>query len=121
MKHKNILCSIDYPVQVIQTLDSTTHRTNHHPADKYYGKQLRYPLGRNLSGGYSTSHLLKNWGPLYKHKTVTGRILLTFNQHQPLENCNYQAENQTSSQHLLKCTDKKLFPRTKVLFVETEG
>ena len=51
MKHKNILRSIDYPVQVIQTLDSTTHRTNHYPADKYYGKQLRYPLGRNLSGG----------------------------------------------------------------------
>ena len=57
---------------------------------------------------------------MYKHKTVTDRVLLTFNQHQPLENCNYQAENQTSSYHLLKRTDKRLF-RTKVLLVETEG
>ena len=51
MEHNAILRYIDYPVHLVQTLDSTTHRTNHYPADKYYGKQLRYPLGRNLSGG----------------------------------------------------------------------
>ena len=37
--------------QVVQTLDSGIHRINHCLAEKYYGKQLRYPLDRNLSGG----------------------------------------------------------------------
>ena len=37
---------------VVQTLDSAIHRINHHPADKYYGNQLRYPLDSDLSGGY---------------------------------------------------------------------
>ena len=37
---------------VVQTLDSTIHRINHYPADKYYGNQLRYPLDGDLSGGY---------------------------------------------------------------------
>ena len=36
---------------VVQTLDSTVHRINHYPADKYYGNQLRYPLDSDLSGG----------------------------------------------------------------------
>ena len=36
---------------VVQTLDSTIHRINHYPADKYYGNQLRYPLDSDLSGG----------------------------------------------------------------------
>jgi len=27
------------------------HRIKHYPADKYLGKQLRYPLDRFLSGG----------------------------------------------------------------------
>ena len=38
--------------RVGQTLDSTIHRTNHYPADKYQGNQLRYPLDRDLSSGY---------------------------------------------------------------------
>ena len=36
---------------VVQTLDSSIHRINHYPADKYYGNQLRYPLDSDLSGG----------------------------------------------------------------------
>ena len=36
---------------VVQTLDSTIHRINHYPADKYYWNQLRYPLDSNLSSG----------------------------------------------------------------------
>ena len=36
---------------VVQTLDSAIHRTNHYPADKYYGNQLRHPLDSDLSGG----------------------------------------------------------------------
>ena len=36
---------------VVQTLDSAIHRINHYPADKYYGNQLRYPLGNDLSCG----------------------------------------------------------------------
>ena len=51
MEHKYILYRIDYLVPVIQTLDSTINPINHYPATNYYGKQLRYPLGRNLSGG----------------------------------------------------------------------
>ena len=35
---------------VVQTLDSTIHRINHYPADKYYGNQLRYLLDSDLSG-----------------------------------------------------------------------
>ena len=37
---------------VVQTLDSTIHRINHYPADKYYGNQLRYLPDSDLSGGY---------------------------------------------------------------------
>ena len=51
MEHMYILYRIDYLVPVIQTLDSTINPINHYPATNYYGKQLRYPLGRNLSGG----------------------------------------------------------------------
>ena len=36
---------------VVQTLDSTIHRINHYPADKYQGNQLRYPLDSDLSRG----------------------------------------------------------------------
>ena len=36
---------------VVQTLDSALHRINHYPADKYQGKQLRYPLDSDFSGG----------------------------------------------------------------------
>ena len=41
----------DFQAPVVQTLDSTIHRINHYPADKYYGSQLRYPLDSDLSGG----------------------------------------------------------------------
>ena len=34
-----------------QTLDSVIHRTNHYPADKNYGNQLRHLLDSDLSGG----------------------------------------------------------------------
>ena len=34
---------------VAQTLDSTIHRINHYPADKYLGNQLHYQLDRDLS------------------------------------------------------------------------
>ena len=30
--------------------DSTIHRINHHPVDKYQGNQLRYPADRDLPG-----------------------------------------------------------------------
>ena len=36
---------------VVQKLDSTIHRINHYPADKYYASQLRYPLDSDLSSG----------------------------------------------------------------------
>ena len=36
---------------VVQKLDSTIHRINHYPADKYYGNQLRYLPDSDLSGG----------------------------------------------------------------------
>jgi len=36
---------------VVQKLDSAIQRINHYPVDKYWGKQLRYPLDRDLSGG----------------------------------------------------------------------
>ena len=36
---------------VVQTLDSAFHWINHYPADKYLGKQLHYPLDRDLPIG----------------------------------------------------------------------
>ena len=36
---------------VVQTLDSPIHWINHYPADKYLGKQLHYPLDRDLPIG----------------------------------------------------------------------
>ena len=36
---------------VVQKLDSSIHRINHYPLDKYYGNQLRYPVESDLSGG----------------------------------------------------------------------
>ena len=36
---------------VVQTLDSAIQWINHHPVEKYYGNQWRYPLDRFLSGG----------------------------------------------------------------------
>ena len=38
--------------RVVQKVDSAIHRINHHPVDKYKGNQLRYPVDRDLSGGY---------------------------------------------------------------------
>ena len=40
-----------YLAPVVQTLDSSTHRINHYPVDKYYESLLRYPPDSNLSGG----------------------------------------------------------------------
>ena len=45
------LDSAIHQAPVVQTSDSTIHRINHYPADKYYGNQLRYPLDSDLSGG----------------------------------------------------------------------
>ena len=36
---------------VVQKVDSSIHRINHYPGDKYYGNQLHYPLYRDLSAG----------------------------------------------------------------------
>ena len=41
----------EHQAPVVQTLDSTIHRINHYPADKYYGNQLHYPVDRFLSSG----------------------------------------------------------------------
>lgn len=37
--------------RVVQTLDTSIHRTNLSPADKYKRNQLDYPLDQNLSSG----------------------------------------------------------------------
>ena len=37
---------------VVQKVDSAIHRINRYPADKYYGKRLRYSLDSDLSAGY---------------------------------------------------------------------
>ena len=37
--------------RVVQTLDSTIHRINHYPADKYWRNQLRYSVDSDLSSG----------------------------------------------------------------------
>ena len=49
--HKTITNHWVYQAPVVETLDSTIHRINHYPADKYYANQLRYPLDSDLSGG----------------------------------------------------------------------
>ena len=36
---------------VVQTLDSTMHRINRYPVDKYYENQLCYPLDSDLTSG----------------------------------------------------------------------
>ena len=36
---------------VDRKLDSTIHRINLYPVDKYLGNQLRYPVNRDLSSG----------------------------------------------------------------------
>ena len=49
-----LACATDATIllaQVVQKLDSAIHRINHYPADRYYGKQLRYPLDSDLSAG----------------------------------------------------------------------
>ena len=38
--------SVNDQVPVFQKLDNAIQRINQYPADKYYGKQLRYPLDR---------------------------------------------------------------------------
>ena len=44
----NTICT--YLAPVVQKLDSFIHRVNHYQAVKYYGRQLHYPLERDLSG-----------------------------------------------------------------------
>ena len=51
--NKRNLIVFDDQARVVQTLDSTIHRTSHYPADKYLGNQLRYPVD-------SPIHLLNN-------------------------------------------------------------
>ena len=44
---------ITLQARVVQKMDSAIYcRINHYPADKYLGNQLRYPVDRDLSGGY---------------------------------------------------------------------
>ena len=47
---------------VVQTLDRTIHRINHHPEDKYQGNQLCYPLDRDLSMQWIVLSTLNNQG-----------------------------------------------------------
>ena len=49
MLHANLYIQ---QAQVVQKLDSAhIPRINHYPEDKYYGKQLHYPLDSDLSSG----------------------------------------------------------------------
>ena len=47
----SLIPAIFHQVLLVQTLESTIHRINHYPVDKYWGNQLHYPLARDLSGG----------------------------------------------------------------------
>jgi len=38
---------------VVQKMDSTIHRINCYPVDKYWGNQLCYPVDSDLSDGLS--------------------------------------------------------------------
>ena len=40
--------------------DSTIHRINHHPVDKYQGNQLRYPVWIVIYQVNNVNHLLNN-------------------------------------------------------------
>ena len=48
--HKYVYLFI-YQAPIVRTLDSAIDRTNHYPAEKYYGNQLRYTLDSDLSCG----------------------------------------------------------------------
>ena len=45
---------------VVQKLDSTIHRINHYPVDKYQGNQLRYPVWIVIYQVNNVNHLLNN-------------------------------------------------------------
>ena len=45
------LVSAIHQAPVVWKLDSTIHRINRYPEDKYYDIQLRYPVDSNLSSG----------------------------------------------------------------------
>ena len=49
------------PHLVVQKMDSAIHWINRYPAHKYWGNQLRHPVGSDLSNGYCAVHLLHNW------------------------------------------------------------
>ena len=50
----NQICPSAWPIRsttqatVVQTLDSTIHRINHYPSDKYWGNWLRYSTGQRF-------------------------------------------------------------------------
>ena len=46
-------------------LDSTIHRINQYPADKYYGKRLSYLLGSDKYPVDSAIQLLNNWSQVF--------------------------------------------------------
>ena len=46
-----IIISVACQAPVVQTMDSTVHRTNHYPADKHQQNQLNYPVDSDLSTG----------------------------------------------------------------------
>lgn len=49
---------------VVQTLDIAIHRINHYLADKYYRKQLRYPVD-------SVIHLMNHWSKKLKYQSIS--------------------------------------------------
>ena len=46
---------------VVQTVDSVTHRTNHHLVDSAISFRNTYPTGRDLSGGSAIQLLHNRW------------------------------------------------------------
>ena len=46
-------------------MDTAIHRINHYPVDKYYGKQTRYPLDRDISRGYRYPPFEQQWPSVY--------------------------------------------------------
>lgn len=46
---------------VVQTVDSATHRTNHHLVDSAISFRNTYPTGRDLSGGSAIQLLHNRW------------------------------------------------------------
>ena len=62
---------------VVQTLDSSIHRINHYPADKYLGNQLRFHW-IEIYPADSSIHLLNNWGLVYVLVVFSMQLLFSF-------------------------------------------